>query len=83
MVRTDISRINVEEKYFLNERGEKVYSKDFAFCIKLIRENGVGAIPCSVFYSDEFKHLGNNLVRFAFCKTDEVVKEAKEKLSRW
>ncbi len=80
-IRTDISRIKVEEKYFLNEKGEKVFSKDYAFSIKLIKENGVGTIPCSVFYSDELKSLGNNLVRFAFCKTDDLIADAKKKLS--
>jgi L-glutamine---4-(methylsulfanyl)-2-oxobutanoate aminotransferase len=52
---------------------------DVAFVNHLISEVGVAAIPPSAFYhsSDE----GSRLVRFAFCKSDEVLDEALERLS--
>jgi N-succinyldiaminopimelate aminotransferase len=40
----------------------------------------VVAIPTEVFYTDP--SLGSHLVRFAFCKRDEVLREAVDRLSR-
>jgi N-succinyldiaminopimelate aminotransferase len=40
----------------------------------------VGAIPPSFFYSDAHKGLAKHLVRFAFCKRDEALIEAGERL---
>ncbi len=53
---------------------------DVAFVRHLISEIGVAAIPPSAFYhsSDE----GARLVRFAFCKSDEVLDEALDRLGR-
>ncbi|MDX1447720.1 MAG: aminotransferase class I/II-fold pyridoxal phosphate-dependent enzyme [Acidimicrobiia bacterium] len=53
---------------------------DVDFVRHLISEVGVAAIPPSAFYhsSDE----GKRLVRFAFCKSDEVLDEALSRLSR-
>lgn len=53
---------------------------DVAFVRHLIAEVGVAAIPPSAFYhsSDE----GKRLVRFAFCKSDEVLDEALARLAR-
>lgn len=46
----DISRVNVDEKYYTNPNTGEKLSKDFAACIWLAKERGVVAIPCSVFY---------------------------------
>ena len=40
---------------------------------------GVVAIPTSVFYDD--KAAGRELVRFAFCKREEVIDEAARRLA--
>ncbi len=53
----DISRVNVQEKYYTDENGNK-RTKDFAFCFQLAHEEGVVAIPCSPFYSAEDSQLG-------------------------
>jgi N-succinyldiaminopimelate aminotransferase len=45
-----------------------------AFCRRLPDRCGVVAIPNSVFYQDPAR--GRHLVRFAFCKRDEVLEEA-------
>jgi len=47
--------------------------QDTEFCEHLIREVGVAAIPCSAFYEPPREH---SLVRFAFCKTPETIREA-------
>jgi N-succinyldiaminopimelate aminotransferase len=51
-----------------------------AFCWSLPDRAGVVAVPTSVFYDD--KETGGPLVRFAFCKRDEVIDEAAERLAR-
>ena len=53
---------------------------DVAFCRRLIETVGVAAIPMSVFY--ENKAEGKYLVRFAFCKSDEVLDAAAERLKK-
>jgi N-succinyldiaminopimelate aminotransferase len=48
------------------------------FCWSLPERVGVAAVPVSVFCSDP--ELGRSLVRFAFCKRDEVLTEAVSRL---
>ncbi|MCG8914224.1 pyridoxal phosphate-dependent aminotransferase [Actinokineospora sp. PR83] len=56
------------------------YSDGVEFCYALPERAGVAAVPLQVFTDspDEWKHL----VRFAFCKRDEVLDEAVERLGR-
>ena len=51
-----------------------------AFCRDLPRRCGVVAIPASVFYDDPA--TGGSLVRFAFCKSEELLRQGIERLSR-
>lgn len=48
------------------------------FCMALPRTAGVVAVPSQVFYDNEDE--GRHLVRFAFCKKDEVLDEACRRL---
>jgi N-succinyldiaminopimelate aminotransferase len=48
------------------------------FCRRLPERCGVVAIPASVFYDDP--ETGKSLVRFAFCKSLDVIDEAVERL---
>jgi N-succinyldiaminopimelate aminotransferase len=50
-----------------------------AFCWQLPELVGVAAVPVSVFCADP--DLGRTLVRFAFCKRDEVLTEAVGRLA--
>ena len=50
-----------------------------AFCWRLPQLVGVAAVPVSVFCVDP--ELGRTLVRFAFCKRDEVLTAAVERLA--
>jgi N-succinyldiaminopimelate aminotransferase len=54
------------------------YDDGVAFCRDLPKRAGVVAIPHSVFYDDV--DAGRSLVRFAFCKRDEVLVEAIARL---
>ncbi len=50
------------------------------FCLNLPERYGVAAIPHEVFYDD--KAAGRPLVRWAFCKQDDVLDEAIDRLAR-
>ena len=56
------------------------YSDGLDFCLELPKTCGVVAIPHEVFYDD--KQAGTSLVRWAFCKRDEVLDEALDRLKR-
>jgi N-succinyldiaminopimelate aminotransferase len=51
-----------------------------AFCRRLPSIAGVVGVPVSVFHDDV--EAARTLVRFAFCKRDEVLQEAVARLSR-
>ena len=51
---------------------------DVAFCDRLIREAGVAAVPGSSFYRTEGG--GRQQVRFCFCKRDETLHRAADRL---
>jgi N-succinyldiaminopimelate aminotransferase len=53
------------------------------FCLQLPERCGVVAIPSSVFYDPDDSTAGQSLVRWAFCKRDEVLHEALHRLARW
>lgn len=65
-ITTDISPLGEEDAY--------------AFCRALPERCGVAAVPNSVFYDDP--EAGRSQVRFTFCKRDEVLEEAVERLRR-
>ena len=75
----DISNVDFDEKYMKTETGEKI-SRSFGFSLWLGNEKRVISIPMSAFYSEGNQQLGNNLVRFALCKTQETIKEAGVRL---
>lgn len=52
------------------------------FCYRLTREAGVTLIPVSAFYADRAT-APRTLVRFVFCKTDEKLQTACDKLRRY
>jgi len=53
---------------------------DTEFAIYLVNEIGVATVPGSSFYSTN--DLGKNKIRFAFCKTEETLRRAIERLER-
>jgi N-succinyldiaminopimelate aminotransferase len=56
------------------------YDDDVVFCRMLPESVGVGAIPPTAFYVN--KEEGRHLVRFAFCKTLEMLDEAVRRLHK-
>ncbi len=49
------------------------------FCLALPERAGVVAIPSQVFYDDQDE--GRHLVRWAFCKTEDVIREGLSRLA--
>jgi N-succinyldiaminopimelate aminotransferase len=65
--------------YFVNVDIRPLGVQDgVAFCWELPGRAGVVAVPTSVFFDD--KAVGRPLVRFAFCKRDEVIDAGVERL---
>jgi aminotransferase len=56
------------------------FADDVAFARWLVREVGVAAVPGSSFFSRP--ELGRGLIRFTFCKTEDLLREAGERLLR-
>ncbi len=56
------------------------FRDDIEFTKHLIREIGVAVVPGSSFYHDAA--LGSQMVRFCFCKKDETLEAAAERLSK-
>ena len=54
--------------------------RDFQLAWFLIQEVGVAAIPPTEFYTEENAHLAEDYIRFAVCKDDKVLEDAKERL---
>jgi aspartate/methionine/tyrosine aminotransferase len=54
---------------------------DVQFCRTITTEAGVAAVPMSVFYGAAGGP--NNFIRFCFCKRDEVLDAAVERLAKW
>lgn len=61
---------------------EEGQCRDRSVCRWFTREVGVAAIPPSPFYSPEHQYLTDNLARFCFCKTDELLQEAAVRLTK-
>ncbi|RSM05757.1 hypothetical protein CEP52_006068 [Fusarium oligoseptatum] len=54
--------------------------RDFKLAWFLIQEVGVAAIPPTEFYTEGNAHLAEDYIRFAVCKNDDVLEQAKERL---
>jgi N-succinyldiaminopimelate aminotransferase len=76
--------ISPRATYFatVDVRGVQPDGDGLAFCRSLPERAGVVAVPTVVFYDPAHAHLGRHLVRFAFCKRDEVLAEAVSRLRR-
>jgi N-succinyldiaminopimelate aminotransferase len=63
-------------------RGVQADGDGLAFCRALPGRAGVVAVPAGVFWTAGHAGRGRHLVRFAFCKRDEVLGEAVARLGR-
>lgn len=71
-----------EGTYFVMADYSSVYDgTPLEFTRYLTQEIGVACIPPESFYSREHAHIGQGYVRFAFCKSDEMLRQAGERLA--
>lgn len=87
------SNIKIPSKYLFPE-GKDIIPRDYALCRYLIHEYGVASIPVcelnlsiyhlqpSAFMCNENKYMVKDYARFAFCKSDEVLLEAANRLKK-
>jgi aspartate/methionine/tyrosine aminotransferase len=66
--------------YVMTDISDFGFAGDVEFTKFLIREIGVAVVPGSSFYQD--KALGSQKVRFCFCKKDETLEAAAERLQK-
>ena len=78
-----MSAIQPEGTYFIMGDFSQVYDgNDVQFCKFLIEQIGVATIPPSAFFSPKHKRHAENHVRFAFCKSDDTLEQAAERMQR-
>ena len=69
--------------YFVMADYSEVFNgSPLEFTLYLTREIGVACIPPETFYSREHAHIGHGYVRFAFCKSDELLRQVQERLAK-
>ncbi|VEU23052.1 DEKNAAC104045 [Brettanomyces naardenensis] len=75
----NFKKVKIPEDYVFppDIQGQK---RDFKLAIWLIQEFGVVAIPPSVFYLEDDGYIIEDCLRFAICKTDDVLEEAVTRL---
>ena len=66
--------------YVMTDISDFGFANDVEFTKFMIREIGVAVVPGSSFYHD--KSLGSQKVRFCFCKKDETLQAAAERLQK-
>lgn len=82
--RSGFDVLTTQGTYFLTAdistiaRTAQMPNSSIDFCMALPERAGVVAVPSAVFY--ETREAGRSLVRFAFCKKDEVLAEAVSRL---
>lgn len=71
-----------EGTYFVMADFSEVFDgDDLEFARYLTTEIGVACIPPTFFYSNDHAHMASTQARFAFCKTDETLRIAAERLA--
>ncbi|MCA9882052.1 MAG: aminotransferase class I/II-fold pyridoxal phosphate-dependent enzyme [Anaerolineae bacterium] len=68
--------------YIMADFSDLFEGDDVAFTKHLITEAEVACIPPSAFFCPEHKYIAHNHVRFTFCKRDEILEEAAQKLKK-
>jgi len=66
--------------YVMTDISDFGFADDVEFTRFLIREIGIAVVPGSSFYHD--KSLGSQKVRFCFCKKDETLEAAADRLQK-
>ena len=79
-IRPDGSYFIIVETGHLDAPLQEGVRRDYSVCRWFTSHVGVAAIPPSPFYSPQHQYLTDNLARFCFCKTDDMLDEAAHRL---
>ncbi len=80
--RSGLKAFQPEGTFFVMADFAEVFDgDDIEFARYLTSEIGVACIPPTFFYSTEHAHMASTQARFAFCKSDEMLREASERLA--
>lgn len=66
--------------YIMCDIGRWGYPNDVEFAKFMVKEIGVATVPGSSFYSDPA--AGKDIIRFTFCKKEETLRAAEERLKK-
>jgi aminotransferase len=66
--------------YIMCDIGDWGYPNDVEFSRFLVQDIGVATVPGSSFFSDP--KAGKDIIRFTFCKKEETLRAAEERLSK-
>jgi aspartate/methionine/tyrosine aminotransferase len=66
--------------YIMCDIGNWGYPNDVEFARFLVKDIGVATVPGSSFFSDP--RAGKDIIRFTFCKKEETLRAAEERLAR-
>ncbi len=76
-----MTAIQPEGTYFIMGDFTQVFEgNDVEFCKYCIEQIGVATIPPSAFFSEKHRRYAENHLRFAFCKSDETLERAAERM---
>ncbi|KKA30418.1 hypothetical protein TD95_004588 [Thielaviopsis punctulata] len=78
-VLVNMARVRMPDDYVFPDH-VAARPRDFKLAWFLIHELGVAAIPPTEFYTQQNAHIAENYIRFAVCKEDDVLEQAKERL---
>jgi aminotransferase len=67
--------------YVMCDIGGLGVGTDVEFSRRLVEQVGVAVVPGSSFFAES--EIGNQFIRFCFCKKYETLKEAGRRLARW
>lgn len=69
--------------YFVNADFSElgIGENDVEVCQAMVRDAGVATVPVSAFYKGE--NPPSKFLRFCFCKQDDILDEAADRLSKW
>jgi N-succinyldiaminopimelate aminotransferase len=72
-----------EGTYFIMADYSAIFDGTPMECARyLTKEVGVACIPPETFYSREHAHIGHGYVRFAFCKSDDLLQQVQQRLAK-
>lgn len=78
-----LKSITPQGTYFVMADFSDVFDgDDVAFTKHLITDIGVACIPPSAFFSADHRYLTKDHVRFAFCKSDDTLKAAADRMAK-